>query len=162
MLDNSQSPDTSEDHIDDTGEDIMVLSAHAVQGTEAPETMKLLASLWSKSVIMLVDSDSSSSFISELVAPFGPSPVQLSHSLQVRVANGQTIDCSQEIPHCKISLQGYSFDINLKVLPLQCYDIILGMDWLISNSPMEIHGKRDGYPFSITVRKSVYMDCKQI
>jgi hypothetical protein len=26
----------------------------------------------------------------------------------------------------------------LKILPLNCYDVILGMDWLASNSPMHI------------------------
>lgn len=30
------------------------------------------------------------------------------------------------------------FTTNLKVLPLGCYDIILGMDWLEDHSPMEM------------------------
>jgi hypothetical protein len=32
-----------------------------------------------------------------------------------------------------------TFQIDLKALPFQCYDIILGMDWLASHSPREIH-----------------------
>jgi len=31
------------------------------------------------------------------------------------------------------------FVVDLKILPLKCYDIILGMDWLEMHSPMEIH-----------------------
>jgi hypothetical protein len=31
--------------------------------------------------------------------------------------------------------------MNLKVLPLHCYDIILGIDWLEQHSPMEVHWK---------------------
>ena len=36
---------------------------------------------------------------------------------------------------------GIDFFITLKILPLSCYDIILGMDWLEMHSPMEVHWK---------------------
>ena len=29
--------------------------------------------------------------------------------------------------------------MNLKILPLKCYDIIIGMDWLENHSPMQVH-----------------------
>lgn len=35
-------------------------------------------------------------------------------------------------------ISGYAFKLTLKVLPLQCYDMILGMDWLAQHSPMEV------------------------
>jgi hypothetical protein len=38
--------------------------------------------------------------------------------------------------------------IDLKVLPLHCYDIILGMDWLASCSPMEIHWQKKWLTFT--------------
>jgi hypothetical protein len=38
-----------------------------------------------------------------------------------------------------MNIQGHIFCVNLKVLPLQCYDVILGMDWLSSHSPMQVH-----------------------
>lgn len=31
--------------------------------------------------------------------------------------------------------------VSLKILPLKCYDVILGMDWLELYSPMEVHWK---------------------
>jgi hypothetical protein len=34
---------------------------------------------------------------------------------------------------------GYLFKQELKVLQLQTYDIILGMDWLENHSPTRIH-----------------------
>lgn len=88
---------------------------------------------------MLVDSGSSSSFISDRLAKAHPALITLPAPVQVRVANGQVISCTQELPKCKIQIQGHCFHIDLKVLPLNCYDIILGMDWLSSCSPMQIH-----------------------
>lgn len=43
------------------------------------------------------------------------------------------------LPHAEWSIQGYLFKQELKVLQLQTYDIILGMDWLENHSPMWIH-----------------------
>lgn len=34
--------------------------------------------------------------------------------------------------------QGVQFKTTFKILPLKCYDIILGMDWLEKYSPMEV------------------------
>jgi hypothetical protein len=50
---------------DESNQDLMVLSVNAVLGTEALETVILLATIFTKKVIMLVDSGSSSSFISD-------------------------------------------------------------------------------------------------
>jgi hypothetical protein len=36
-------------------------------------------------------------------------------------------------------VQGCSFTTDLKLLPLQSYDMILGLDWLSSFSPMQNH-----------------------
>jgi hypothetical protein len=124
---------------EDSGEDFMFLSVNAVLGTEAPQTVKLLASIFTKKVIMLVDSGSSSSFISDRLANSHPNLIPLPTPVQVRVANGQVISCTHELPQCKVQLQGHCFYIDLKVLPLNWYDIILGMDWLSSHSPMHIH-----------------------
>jgi hypothetical protein len=115
--------------------ELMVVSVNAVLGTRAPKSMKFSASIFSKRFIMLVDSGSSSSFISEQLVASNPLAVLLSQAMEVCVANGQTISCATQVPQCKVSLQGYCFKIDLKVLPLQCYDVILG-NWLASNNPM--------------------------
>jgi hypothetical protein len=135
----SDSVDEQQPLQDESNQDLMILSVNAVLGTEALETVKLLATIFAKKVIMLVDSGSSSSFISDRLAKAHPALITLPAPVQVRVANGQVISCTQELPKCKIQIQGHCFHIDLKVLPLNCYDIILGMDWLSSRSPMQIH-----------------------
>jgi len=38
--------------------------------------------------------------------------------------------CNSIIPGLQWSSQGHSFSVDAGVLPLKCYDMILGQDWL--------------------------------
>jgi hypothetical protein len=58
--------------------------------------------------------------------------------LNVKVANGGLLQCTQELQNCEWWTQGYRFYTNFKILPLGSYDIILGYDWLTQHSPMTI------------------------
>jgi hypothetical protein len=63
-------------------------------------------------------------------------------SQQARIlANGNSLHCSTQLADCIWSTQGVTFQTDFKVIPLQYYDIIVGMDWLENFSPMEIHWK---------------------
>jgi len=46
--------------------------------------------------------------------------------------------CSQQVKNLQWIVQGHSFISTAGVLPLKCFDMILG-DWLESCSPMWIH-----------------------
>lgn len=46
------------------------------------------------------------------------------------------------IPHLTWFMQGHSFAYDTRVLPLKCYDMILGADWLEDHSPNWIHWKK--------------------
>jgi hypothetical protein len=118
LLETDEAPVENKTTSEDSGDDLMVLSVHVVQGTEAPQTVKLTAQLFTKKIIMLVDYGSSSSFISQPLAKLGPNIIPLSQPVQVQVANGQIISCTHYLPQCKITLQGHTFHLNLKVLPL--------------------------------------------
>lgn len=59
--------------------------------------------------------------------------------IRVRIANGSLLHCTQEFSQCKWTIQGYTFYTDFRMLPLGCYDIILGMDWLEENSPMKVN-----------------------
>jgi len=54
----------------------------------------------------------------------------LAFLVQVKVANGNILTCTHELCDCVVLINGHRFFITLKILPLSCYDIILGMDWL--------------------------------
>jgi hypothetical protein len=64
--------------------------------------------------------------------------MQLQPAVQVQVANGAVLQCDWHLPAASWSVQGCSFSFDLKLLPLLPYDMILGIDWLSSFSPMQI------------------------
>lgn len=86
----------------------------------------------------MLDSGSSSSFIStQLVSRLSLVTDQCC-TVSVRVANGEFMHCSAFIPELVWTIHQYQFQHDLKVLPLTNYDIILGMDWLQLFSPMKV------------------------
>ncbi|XP_048528005.1 uncharacterized protein LOC125507475 [Triticum urartu] len=119
--------------------DCCVLSQAAVDGAEAPTTMRLHGWVQGKEVLMLVDSGSSHSFVSAALATHLQGVKPAHRALSVRVANGSILQSDQEIPACKWNSQGVEFTTNLRVLPLGSYDVILGIDWLADHSPMKVH-----------------------
>ena len=57
----------------------------------------------------------------------------------MKVANGDLMHCSALVPACTWIMQGHSFSQDFRVLSLQSYDMVLGMDWLEKFSPMKVH-----------------------
>lgn len=79
-------------------------------------------------VLILLDSGSSSTFISSsTVDRLGLSPEEVP-AVQVCVADGGKLASKQSIPELTWWTQSHTFTFPAKVLNLQCYDMILGMD----------------------------------
>lgn len=119
----------------------MALSAAALLGQEGPKTMKLLGSIQRRDLNVLVDYDSSHTFLSQQVAQHLEGATPVPSPLHVQAANGSTMQCSSHIQGGSWSIQGCQLKSDLKILPLQHFDLILGMDWLESFSPMKVHWK---------------------
>lgn len=111
---------------DDSGEDLMTISVNAVQGTESGKTVRMIADIYGQEVVILIDSGSSSNFISEALASKWRNWSTLQQTMQVKVANGEILQCTHELPDCPVWISGHAFKISLKILPLSCYDVILG------------------------------------
>jgi hypothetical protein len=123
----------------DSDDELMALSVQALSGTEGIQTIILKAYLKGREVFMLVDSGSSHSFINDQLVSNMGSRQLLSHPVKVQVANGELLHCTHQLSNQLWGIQGYSFNTTLKIIPLKGYDVILGMDWLGTHSPMEIH-----------------------
>lgn len=137
-----------ESNSDSDPDELMALSDQAAKGTCAAHTLKIHAHIHWKPAIILVDSSSSHNFISEHMAadlhPWTP----LKHSMSVKVAHGATLACTHEVVNCSQPAQGVMFTTTFKILPLQCYDAILGMEWLETFSPMQIQWKEKWLSFN--------------
>ena len=97
---------------------------------------------------MLVDSGSTNCFISEHLAAASSGKMPLQQPVTVRVANGDMLLCTHELPDQLWCIQGVTFKTSFKILPLNCYNMILGMDWLVGNSSMEIYWAEKWFQFS--------------
>lgn len=122
----------------DSEDDLMAISAQVVNGTSTGKTVRFLGSLYSHRAVILVDSGSSHNFISEQMAAALPNWKALDQVMKVKVADGAILHCTHELVDCPWIVQGVTFRTTFKILPLKCYDAILGMDWLVQHSPMQI------------------------
>jgi len=90
-----QDPDTlakpSVDTDSDSGEDLMALSLYAANGTEAPKTIRVMGNLAGQTPLILLDSVSSSTFISEHMAANLSNWTPLTTPVLVKIADGATI-----------------------------------------------------------------------
>lgn len=122
------------------GEQLFVaISEAASLGVEAPCTIRFVGTIQNKPLLILVDSRSSQSFLSQQVIQGLEGLSPLAVPVQVRVANGATLSCSTQLLQAAWSVQGYQFVSGLKILDIPHFDMILGMDWLERFSPMRVH-----------------------
>lgn len=115
---------------------VITLSQVALKGIDAPRTMKFVGHIAGMDILALLDSGSSHSFISTVVAQSIQGITTTAKTLQVQVANGDNLQCSQELVNTTWTISGVSFTLTLIVLQLSTYDLIVGMDWLETHSPM--------------------------
>lgn len=118
---------------------------------------------------MLIDSGSSHSFVSTTLSTRLSGVVAARRPFPVRVADGAQLQCTQEILAGEWTVQGHTFCSTLKVLPLGCYDMIIGMDWLEAHSPMHVHWgakllqfSRDGQQISLHGVQPQLQQCCQL
>jgi len=132
----------------DSGDDLMALSAYAATGINSGKTIKLQASILQHKALVLLDSGSSHSFISEQMAALLSYRSPLKHPMKVQVVDGGILLCTHEVKNCPWLLQGTQLTTSFKILPLKCYDVILGMDWLEQPSPMQVQWAEKWFSFS--------------
>jgi len=88
-----------EEEENDLGEDLMAVSVKAMKGIEGARTMRLRGFLADQEVYMLVDLGSTNCFISEEFGARIQEKKALTNPLQVRVANGNLLQCTHELPN---------------------------------------------------------------
>lgn len=84
-------------------EQIMSISKLATTGQTTPRTVRLLGLIDDQEVLILVDSRSSHSFISEAVADRFANRISKMTPVSVKVADGGLLSCSGYIKQCQWS-----------------------------------------------------------
>jgi hypothetical protein len=119
-------------------QELYSISQQALKGLEGAQTVRLCGQIQNHPVLMLVDSGSSVSFVSQTLAAQLSGGMPLSAPTRVKIANGVILQGSEIFPDCEWQCQGAQFKNTFRSLPLDCYDLILGMDWLQQHSPMQV------------------------
>lgn len=89
-------------------------------------TMKLCGRIGKTEVLILVDSGSVGSFVSQqLTSTIARKAVQCQPTNFI-AADGGPMTCSQKIKNLQWTVQGYVFMTTVGILPLKCFDMILG------------------------------------
>ncbi|XP_076948106.1 uncharacterized protein LOC143620283 [Bidens hawaiensis] len=92
---------------------------------------------------VLFDSGVSRSFVSTMFcATLYKSPEHVDDVFEVEVAVGNSVIVSRAIQGCHIELSEYRFPVRLYLMPLGCFHVILGMDWLSSVDAHIICGQK--------------------
>jgi hypothetical protein len=98
----------------------------------------------------MVHSGSSETFISDKVVQKLQLPTVSISPLEVILFDGRKLmtETDKAVTHLSWWIQGHNFASEAKVLPLGCYDLILGMDLLEQFSTMWVHWKRKKMRFN--------------
>lgn len=120
-------------------EGVMAIGSQLPKQAAVRKTMRLCGKVGALNVMILVDSGSIVSFISTKLAEHLKDQIQTCPPSSFITADGSPMSCTQSIPRLQWCTQGHTFVSAVKVLPLKCYDIILGQDWLEECSPMWVH-----------------------
>ena len=82
-------------------------------------------------VCALIDPGATHSFISyQLANSLGLPYEDMNNTLCVRTPLGENVIVKRECTNCVIQIGEAQLRVNLVVMPLQDFDLILGMDWL--------------------------------
>jgi hypothetical protein len=118
-------------------EELYKLSLNAISGMESDGCMRVQGFMHNQMLVVLIDSSSSLSFVSQNLVDKMGLPVQKCAGVEVKVANGEKMRSDKKVVDLEWWFGGHTYTTTLRVLELDMYDLILGFDWLKKHSPMQ-------------------------
>jgi Reverse transcriptase (RNA-dependent DNA polymerase)/Retroviral aspartyl protease len=102
-------------------------------------TMKFKSYIGKTPVTALVDSGSTHSFVNPVVLKGQNYQMVKTHPMVIMVANGEKMVTNSKCESLLFFIQGTKFNSDLRLLSIQGYDVILGLDWLSQWGDMQIN-----------------------
>ncbi|VFQ76756.1 unnamed protein product [Cuscuta campestris] len=107
-----------------------VSSLHSLAGSPSPRALKLVGSVNTQEVNVLLDSGSTHNFVHPMVAERLALVLHLVPPFRVYVGNGDSLRCAYSCPRTPLLLQGTLFEVDLFLLEIHGLDVVLGVQWL--------------------------------
>lgn len=127
LLEGSSEPQTDEQPL---------ISLHAITGVRTEDTMKVRVTMGTHEFTALLDTGSTHNFVSNSLARELGIKFSASTGSTVTVANGDRVPCSGVASDVEIRIGEEFFSIDAYSIPLDCYDMVLGISFLRSLGPI--------------------------
>ncbi|KAJ0444029.1 putative nucleotidyltransferase, Ribonuclease H [Helianthus annuus] len=106
------------------------ISLNALTGIPSFSTMRIVGTIGTRTLYILIDSGSTHNFLKKSLALKLKCPTQAVTSLSVTVADGNKLSCVELCKDFQWVMQGIWFKSDVFLLPLENYDMVLGVQWL--------------------------------
>lgn len=106
------------------------VSLHALMGIRANRTIQLPVTINGVSLVALVDSGSTHTFITEDTARRLHLTVAPHQGMSVAVANGNQVTCAGLCSKVRLKVGEEGFSIDCFAIPLDGFELVLGVQWL--------------------------------
>ncbi|KAL8151213.1 hypothetical protein V2J09_021021 [Rumex salicifolius] len=112
------------------------ISVNALDGSTTFNCMRVVGQVAKTRIHILIDPGSSHNFLDLAMAKELGCNLETVRPLSVAAANGNNMISSYKCAKFAWKLQGYSFHTELRTLPLDCCDLVLGVQWLTTLGPI--------------------------
>jgi hypothetical protein len=117
-------------------EDEPFISLNAITGIRGKDTMQVRVTLGTQEFTALLDSGSTTNFISCAAGNGARLRFHSGQGAYVRVANGDKVECQGLARDVAIRIGQEEFLLNCFAIPLECYDMVMGVSFLRTLGPI--------------------------
>jgi len=142
-------------------EAVMAVGNDSLPDQSKRRTMKLYGNIGNNEILILVDSGSVASFVSSKLAAQLQLPSVPCQQTNFIAADGSPMSCTRQVQNIQWSVQGHTFTSTVGILPLKCFDMIIGEDWLEECSPMWVHWSKKIMKFTYQGKRIELQGVKQ-
>ncbi|RWV83937.1 hypothetical protein GW17_00054392 [Ensete ventricosum] len=107
-------------------------AVHALAGYSNPQTMKVGGLIKQQPITILIDTGSPNNFLNSTVAACLALQIEGCKMFDVKIADDRILNCDQRCPRVKLLLQDQEVVANFFLLPVDDYEVVLGIEWLIT------------------------------
>ncbi|KAL4308599.1 hypothetical protein GQ457_01G021920 [Hibiscus cannabinus] len=112
------------------------ISYNALAGGYSVSTLRFTGTINGKSVQVLLDGSSKHYFVQTRVAQFLHLPIEDTSPFSVVVGSGDRLLCTEVVRQLPLVIQEHTLYTDFYVLPLQGWDLVLGVSWLATLGPV--------------------------
>ncbi|KAM0065899.1 putative nucleotidyltransferase, Ribonuclease H [Helianthus debilis subsp. tardiflorus] len=125
------------------------ISYNALSGGCSSTTLRFTGLIHGKEVQVLLDGGSTHCFVQTRIAKFLNLTIESIESFSVLVGSGERLPCSGLARAVELVIQGQPIVVDFYVLPLQGWDIVLGVSWLATLGPVLTDYATSVFEFSL-------------